>query len=121
MVDKSHRNKLKNNENAKKLLIDLPKVYQKGIGRCVIRPESESKKYIKLTSINTKKMEALIQRNVKNTFMIEVYSQVCSLTHFPLKHFCSGEYDMAASEKEAEEAFIKSCHYVSNLMISVII
>ena len=53
-------------------------------------------------------MEALIQRNVKNTFMIEVYSQVCSLTHFSFETLLLlEEYDMVASEKEAEEAFTK--------------
>ncbi len=110
VVDKSHRNKLKKNENAKeKLLIDLPKVNQKGdwAMRYSTRIE-EAKKYVKQSSIITKKMEALIQRNVKNTFMIEVYSQVLSLTDFSFETLLLLEqYDRAASEKEAQEALAK--------------
>tara|TARA_B100000900_G_scaffold98540_1_gene81467 strand:- start:374 stop:739 length:366 start_codon:yes stop_codon:yes gene_type:complete len=53
-------------------------------------------------------MEALIQRNVKNTFMIEVYSQVLSLTDFSFETLLLLEqYDRAASEKEAQEALAK--------------
>ena len=110
IVDKSHRNRLKKNKNAKKeLLIDLPNVNQKGdwTERYSTRI-AKAKRYVKQTSINAEKMEALIKRNVKNAFMIEVYIQVLSLTHFSFETLLLLErYDMATSEKEVQEALNK--------------
>ncbi len=110
VIDKSHRNKLKKNDNAKEeLLIDLPKVNQKGEWTTFYSTRiAKAKKYIKQTSKNAKKIEALIQGGIKNTFMIEVYQQVLKLTNFSFETLLLLEqYDMSTSEKEAQETLVK--------------
>lgn len=107
VVDKSHRNSLKKNNNAKEqLLITLPNANQKGewAERYAARL-SNAKKHYEQTSTNAKKMEMLIEGGAKNEFMIEVYQQVLKLTHFSFETLLLLEqYDKATSEKEVQEA-----------------
>jgi len=110
VVDKSHRNSLKKNDNAKEeLLISLPKANQKGEWTALYSTRIiKAKKYFEQIITNEKKMEVLIKGGAKNEFMIKVYQQVLKLTLFSFETLLLLEqYDMAISEKEVQEALAK--------------
>lgn len=106
VVDKSHRNALKENRNAKEeLLIGLPQANQKGDWTKRYQERlAAAKKHLAENTLNNQKIETLLESADKNHYMLQVYQQVSKLTSFSFETLLLLEqYDMATNDVEIQK------------------